>query len=242
MSWVASKASLSRVALAALLAAGAASAAADVIVVRSSGPSAKSYPPGRSLPDSARIVLRPGDSLVVLDRSGTRAFRGPGSFSPGGAVQAQTRSADSSSGRRARIGAVRTAGLDPQGPTTIWHIDVTQSGTICLANTSDVMLWRPDSAAAAAVTITAPGGESQSLQWPAGQATIAWPTALGIAHNGEYRFRQAGVAVPTTIRFKLLASEPADLQAVAAALIENECQEQLDLLVETAPGQDAPTG
>ena len=239
MSWVRNKPSLSRLALAALLVTGAASAAANVLVVRSSGPSAKNYAPGRSLPDNARITLQAGDTVVVLDRSGTRTFRGPGTFSPSAAVQAGTRTVTSSSGRRARIGAVRTAGLVPHGPT-IWHVDVTQSGTICLANTSNVMLWRPDSTQAANITITAPGGESQSIQWPAGQATIAWPTALGIANGGEYRFRQAGVAVPTRITFKTLASEPADLTAVAAALIENQCQEQLDLLVETTPEENAP--
>ena len=232
MSWVRNKLSLSRLALAALLVTGAASAAANVLVVRSSGPSAKNYPPGRSLPDNARIVLQASDTLVVLDRGGTRTFRGPGTFSPGTAARAGTRSAASSGDRRARIGAVRTAGLVPRGPT-IWHVDISQSGTICLASTTDVMLWRPDSTEAATVTITAPGGESQSLQWPAGQATIAWPAALGIANGGEYRFRQPGVAVPTRITFKTLASEPTDLTEVAAALIENQCQEQLDLLVES---------
>ena len=232
MSWVPNKPSLSRFALAALLVTGAASAAANVLVVRSSGPSAKNYPPGRSLPDNARIVLQPSDTLVVLARGGTRTFRGPGTFSPGTVAQSGTRSAASSGDRRARIGAVRTAGLVPRGPT-IWHVDVSQSGTICLASTTDVMLWRPESTEAATVTITAPGGESQSLQWPAGQATIAWPTALGIANGGEYRFRQPGVAVPTRITFRTLASEPTDLTEVAAALIENQCQEQLDLLVES---------
>src|ERR1044072_4364883 len=86
LSWDRNK--LGRTALAALLAAGAASAAANVLVVRSAGPSARPYPAGRSLADNARITLQAGDSLVILGPTGTRTFRGPGTFSPSAAVQA----------------------------------------------------------------------------------------------------------------------------------------------------------
>ena len=89
MSWDPSKSGLARLALVTLLVTGAATAAANVLVVRSSGPSAKGYPPGKSLPDNARIALRSGDTLVVLSGSGTRTFRGPGNFSPSAAVVAK---------------------------------------------------------------------------------------------------------------------------------------------------------
>jgi len=237
LSWDRNK--LGRAALAALLAAGAASAAANVLVVRSAGPSARAYPAGRSLPDNARITLQAGDSLVILGATGTRTFRGPGTFSPSAAVQAGPRTLAASDGRRARIGAVRNAGIVPRSPT-IWHVDVTQSGTICLAGTSNVMLWRPDAGVPTTLTITPPGGRARTAQWPAGQATLAWPSGLPIVNGGAYSFSQAGVAVPAQITFRTLGSEPADLQAVAAALIENGCQEQLEVLVETQPDQSAP--
>jgi hypothetical protein len=225
-----------RALLAAALATLAASAAANVIVVRSAGPSAKSYPAGRSLPDNARIILKANDSLVVLGAGGTRTFRGPGTFSPSAAVRAGQRTVASSDGRRARIGAVRSAGLVPQSPT-IWHVDVTQSGTFCLANSANLMLWRPDATLPTRLTITAPGGGAQSADWPAGQATLAWPPGTPIANGAVYSLRQRGVAVPTQITFRTLATPPANLEAVAAALIANGCQEQLDLLVDSAPGQ-----
>jgi hypothetical protein len=215
----------------ALLATGTVSATANVLVVRSSGPSAKTYPPGRSLPDNARITLQANDSVVVLANGATRTFRGPGNFSPTAAVQASTRAA-TADGRRARIGAVRNAGLVPRSPT-IWHVDATQSGTFCLASTSEVNLWRPDASQTVNLTITGPGGESQTVEWPAGQSVVAWPTSVGIADGGEYRLRQAGVAVPTRITFQALDSQPADIQAVAQALIANQCEEQLNVLVET---------
>ena len=226
--------SFGRAALAALLATAAASAAANVLVVRSAGPSARAYPAGRSLPDNARITLQAGDTLVVLGSTGTRTFRGPGTFSPSAAVQAGARTIASNDGRRARIGAVRNAGIVPRSPT-IWHVDVTQSGTICLAGTNNVMLWRPDAGAPTTLTITPPGGRPRSVQWAAGRPTLAWPSGLPIVNGGAYGFSQRGVAVPTEITFRTLATEPADLQAVAAALIANGCQEQLDVLVETQP-------
>jgi hypothetical protein len=239
LSWDPNKLSLGAVALAALFA--AAPAAANVLVVRSSGPSAGAYPVGRSLPDNAQITLRAGDSLVVLGPAGTRAFRGPGTFSPGTVARAGARTIASSDGRRARIGAVRSAGIVPRGPT-IWHVDVTQSGTFCLASARNVMLWRPDASTRTTLTLTGPGARPRPVTWAAGRATLAWPAGAPIASGSTYSFGQSGVAVPTQITFRVLASEPADLEGVAAALIANGCQDQLDVLVESQPDLGTPAG
>ena len=56
-----------------------------------------------------------------------------------------------------------------------------------------------------------------------------------LTSGGAYSFRTPGVAVPVQITFRTLAGEPADLDGVAAALIENGCEGQLDLLIETQP-------
>ena len=134
---------------------------------------------------------------------------------------------------------MRSARLVPASPPTIWDVDVTQSGTACLAGTSDVRLWRPDSSAPATLTIAGPGGTPHTVQWPAGAATVAWPPALAIADGAEYRLSLTGSPVPATIRVKTLSAPPADLPAVAEALIANDCPEQLDLLVATAPAVEA---
>jgi hypothetical protein len=227
---------LSRLALAALLATGAASAAANVLVVRASGPSAKGYPPGRSLADNAQIQLRAGDSVVVLTPRGTRTFRGPGTFTASASAQTGPQTVQASNGRRARIGAVRNAGIVPTAmPPTIWDVDATQSGTMCLAGSSELKLWRPDANDAATLTITGPSGQAQTVSWAAGADTVAWPAAVPLVNNGEYQLSLSGSPVPARIRVKTLSSRPTDLQAVAEALISNECREQLDLLVDTAP-------
>jgi hypothetical protein len=236
LSWVPNKARLGGALVAALLFAGAASAAANVLVVRSSGPSARAYPAGRSLPDNARIVLRAGDQVMVLAGGGTRTFRGPGTFSPGSA-QAGTRIAQNGN-RIARIGAVRSAGIVPRGPT-IWHVDVTQSGNFCLAGTANVMLWRPDASMPARLSIAGPAGAPRVVPWPAGQPTRAWPRGAAIANGATYSFSQAGVAVPTRITFRVLDTPLNDVQGVAEALIANGCEGQLDVLVESQPDQTA---
>ncbi len=234
--WGQSKARLSRVALTALLISGATAASADVLVVRASGPSASTYPAGRSLPDSARITLRGGDTLVVLDARGTRTFRGPGTFTPATAAAAAPRTAQTADNRRARIGAVRSAGIVPASPSSIWQIDVSQGGTVCLANTSEVTLWRPDASQTASLAI-AGSGASRTLNWPAGNVTADWPSDLPIANGARYQLSQSGTTVPTSITFRTLGSAPVDMQAVAQALIANGCQEQLDLLVDSAPAE-----
>ena len=56
-----------------------------------------------------------------------------------------------------------------------------------------------------------------------------------MARQAQYSLAQSGVAVPSRVTFRTLGSQSDDLTAVAAALIERECREQLDLLVDSAP-------
>lgn len=233
MSWVPNRSSLRAVA-AALLLTGAASAAASVLVVRSTGPSAQSYPAGKSLPDEAAIALKSGDTVIVLANGATRTFRGPGTFTATGPVRSGTGLAAASGNRRARTGAVRNAGIVPRSPT-LWHVDVTQSGKMCIADPENVMLWRPDAADTVAITVAPAGGAAQEIEWPAGQATLAWPSALAVEEGVEYRVAWAGREEPTRLTFATLDAVPTDISQVAEALIAEDCQTQLDLLVETAP-------
>jgi hypothetical protein len=226
LSWGPNSFALSRAAIAALVVTIAVPAAANVIVVRSSNPA---YPAGRSLPDNAQITLRANDTVVVLGAGGTRTFRGAGTFAASGLG---ARTAAASDGRRARIGAVRQGGIVPHGPT-IWHVDPNQGGTFCLLpNEPNIMLWRADGSSRGRVAITPPGGQALTLQWRSGETIIAWSPA-GALSDGTYTFTQEGVAVPTRITFRTLATEPTDLEAVAAALIANGCQDQLDVLVDS---------
>jgi hypothetical protein len=97
------------------------------------------------------------------------------------------------------------------------------------------MMWRPDPSGAATFTITAAGGATRNVRWAAGQSTAAWPATVPITNGASYTIAQSGVAVPATVTFRMLAREPSDTQSVAAGLIANGCQGQLDVLVETQP-------
>src|SRR3569623_2572415 len=92
LSWVQSNFK-ARFVIAAALAATAGAASADILVLRADGPAAKAFPPGKRLPDSARLVLKASDELIVLASRGTRTIRGPGKFVAGVAPPARVASA-----------------------------------------------------------------------------------------------------------------------------------------------------
>src|SRR3954453_15246086 len=144
------------------LAFGSTVAAANVVVVKSLGPSAKSYPPGKTLSETAKISLQGGDVLTVLGPARAQTLRGPGN------LDAKQVALASAAGQRGRFGALRAAEV-AHNPS-VWDIDVSQSGKICVTDPAKLQLWRPDSETAATVEIRSPEGKSQQLSWAAGAA------------------------------------------------------------------------
>lgn len=231
MSWGPSR-KVARALLAAALLATAGAALADILVVRSSGPSAQSFPPGKRLPESARIGLKPGDQLVILDGRGTRVIRGPGTFTAGLPSAAPAGSGPASQ-RRARIGAVRGAEAGELRPPSIWHVDIAKSSNVCVADPAKVNLWRADSANALILDIAGAGGRSKRMNWQPGSNILAWPSDLPVADGTEYRLSWKGGATPTALRFRTMPATPAGLEDMAQALIRNRCEAQLDRFIET---------
>jgi hypothetical protein len=208
-------------------------AAANVLVVRSSGPSAKSYPPGHRFADNGQVTLRPGDVLTVLGGQATRTLRGPGTF-PVSAGAAKV--ALASANRRGRFSAMR-AGETPPVPS-IWHLDITQSGKVCVADSAKLQLWRTESANKVTLSLTPTGGAARIVEWPAGQEVLDWPADLPITAEAAYTLSWSGSAEPSKLVFATLGPAPQDEQALAAALIARGCQNQLDALLETVPAAD----
>ena len=241
MSWVPSSV-FARPLLAAALLASATAAAADILVVRSTGPSARSFPPGKRLPETARITLRASDQVVVLDGRGTRIIRGPGTFTAGAPAIGRIASAGPAAQRRARIGAVRGVEAGEPRPPSIWHVDVARSSNICVADVSTVTLWRADPAAALTLAIAGQGGRGRQIVWQRGASTLAWPSDLPVADGSEYRLSWSGAAAPTTLRFRTMPAKPAGLEDVAQTLIRNRCEAQLDLFIETVKLPETPAG
>lgn len=208
-------------------------ALAKALVVRSAGPSAKTYPPGKALPDSAKISLKPGDSVTVLGPNATKTLRGPGTFP---ASSSSAEGLAMAAARRTRFGAMRSGDL-ALNPSP-WNLDISQSGTICIARGNVLKMWRPSSDDAAKLTITPSSGKSATVSWPAGKSTIDWPAALPISEGVDYQLAIKDGPSPETVRFAMMPAIPADAVDTAEALIQRGCQNQLDVLVaELGDGQ-----
>lgn len=208
---------------ASLLAFAAPAMAANQIVVRSSGPSAKVYPVGKQLAAGAKVSLRAGDSLTLLGAAKALVLQGPGSFqiAAGG---------DSDAFSRSRFSARRGPPL-PRGP---WAIDVEQSGQVCAAAKQPISLWRSAADADSTVTITGAKVKPVTVNWPAGDETLSWPSALPLNEGLTYRITIAGQSAPTEWKIASLSTLAMDRAATADALLKRGCQAQLDLLVERA--------
>lgn len=201
-------------------------AAANVVVVKSLGPSAKAYPPGKTLTETAKINLQGGDVVTVLGPASAQTLRGPGNF------DAKQVALASAAGQRGRFGALRAAEV-AHNPS-IWDIDASQGGKVCVSNASKLQLWRPDSETPATVQIHAADGTTQELNWAAGSTLAAWPAALPINNGASYEIEWPDSGEKSSLNFVSVPGTPGDLVGAAQVLIEKGCQKQLDLLVESA--------
>ena len=216
-----------RAAAAAAMLAAPAALMATPLVVRSAGPSAKAYPPGRAVGENTPVVLKAGDVVTVLAPSGARTLRGPGTFKVAGGGSAPAFNT------RSRFSAMRGPDVPPS--PGLWDVDVSRSGNVCLADPAQVILWRPAAAADATLQVIPAAGAGQPVAWPAGRLVQRWPQQLPIADGAEYSLKWADSGEPTRLKFKTLAAVGDDPTALAAALIDKGCQAQLDLLIKAAP-------
>jgi hypothetical protein len=208
------------------LAFGSIPAVASVVVVKSLGPSAKAYPPGRTLPESAKISLQGGDIVTVIGPSSAQTLRGPGSF------DAKQVALASAAGQRGRFGALRASEV-AHNPS-IWDIDASAGGKVCIADAAKLQLWRADSEAPITVQIRSADGQSETLSWAAGKALAPWPAALPVKSGAEYSVEWPDGGDSSKLEVVTVSNPPADLVGAAQVLLANGCQKQLDLLVESA--------
>ncbi|HEX8572760.1 MAG TPA: hypothetical protein VF759_08410 [Allosphingosinicella sp.] len=216
-------------AAAAMIAAPAGLLAAP-LVVRSLGPSAKAYPPGRAVGENSPIILKAGDVVTVLAPSGARTLRGPGTFkvASGGTAPAFN--------PRSRFGAMRGPEVPPS--PGLWDVDVSAGGNVCLASAGQALLWRPSAAADATLELVPAAGAAQKVDWAAGRLVQRWPAQLPIADGAEYQLKWAGESEAARLRIKTLAAEDSDPTALARAFIDKGCDAQLDRLLKVAPSED----
>lgn len=220
---------------------GTAQAAAAVLVVRATGPSAKIYTTGKALPDNSKITLKANDTVTLLDSRGTRTLKGPGTFDVSASAGGSTSALAALSGTNARrrtVGASRGDGAVRGAPTgatagrNVWQADIGRSGNVCMVAPTDIGLYRADADTAETIAIRdMASSKSASVEFAAGQRNASWPESLPIASGHQYEIRNGKNAV--TLTTKALARVPAGMEELAQSLIVNGCNAQLDVLVDT---------
>ena len=214
-------------------------ASAGTVVISASGPSARSYPAGRSLAAGSRIVLAPGDTLTVLDSRGTRTLRGPVTASAEASATTSNASfaalVATQNRRRARTGAIRGVAGAIARPDNMWYVNVAgEGGTFCVMDPAAVQLWRPDMQASATLAVSEEGGRSGSATFPLGQNTTAWPATLPIADGRSYTLSGQGLS-PRRVRFAVIDTAISDPASAYMALDAKGCAAQKQVLLGSLP-------
>jgi hypothetical protein len=250
LSWIDRTLALGATALA-LLSADVAVASAKAIVVKSSGPSAKAFSPGKAIADNSTVTLKAGDIVTLLDGQGTRVLKGPGTFSTTANTQTSANISTvmkNTGTRQVRTGAVRGSVSEaPLRPTNVWLVDTTKSATVCVADVNSVSLWTPTGEQGANITLTrVSDGKASPVALRPMQSVKAWPIAeLPITDGAQFRVSRDGVETPVTLRFASMGPNPLGVENTIAGFVRSGCNAQLDLLIETVSAQtaeDKPAG
>ncbi|WP_026091896.1 hypothetical protein [Porphyrobacter sp. AAP82] len=238
--------------LGALALAGAAlalpAAAMAGVVVKSTGPSATRYPVGAKIDDNATITLKPGDVVTVLTAQGTRVIKGAGTFRIGDRPQVAADRFASLTRKRAatrvRTGAVRgDLEGNPTNPS-LWYVDVTRSGTVCLYDLASVRLWRPG----APDTITyrmfnRENGAAVDVTFDETVTVAALdPIRLPIVEGATYSITGPDNSTSAQVSFVLLEGDFEAPDALAAALLDKGCTVQVDMLAAGLDDEAAASG
>ncbi len=227
---------------------------AEPVVIKYEGPNGQIFKPGKKLLSTAKISLKTGEVLTVLDERGTRTLRGPGTYSASSAISAGSVSNSNlatliktSSVRRARTGAVRGENIPSQTQLSpnLWYVDVSKSSKICVADFQNLQLWRSDSSKEQpSVTIAGASGGSATARFDQGRSTVRWPSTITPVDGGRYSISVPGNVGKTSIEMvKIDVTGEERLDTLASKLLDRGCQVQSELLAATfAQAEPAPVG
>ncbi|WP_447751567.1 hypothetical protein [Sphingopyxis fribergensis] len=224
-------------------------AAAQSMVVRSTGPSASKYPTGAKLKSGDKLTLVAGDKVVLMQAGKTRTLSGPGTFGASGTIQASqsmsgtvTRMLAKGPTMRSRGGFSRDAVIAP--PTelrapNLWLLDYREGGTFCVADPATLMLWRPNMEGDTALEIES-AGKKATVALVDGANFRKWPLDILPVQNGaDYRLSGAGLAAPVTVRFARMDAIPDTVEGSIDMLMAKGCSSQLNRLVDTMSEAEA---
>ncbi len=227
----------------------AGTAAAQSMVVRSTGPSAAKYPAGTKLKSSDKLTLASGDKVVLMQAGKTRTLSGPGTFGATGTVAASqslggnvTRMLAKGPTMRSRGGFSREGVT--QAPTelrapNLWLLDYREAGTFCVLDPAVLMLWRPNMVGDTALEIES-AGKKTTVAIVDGANFRKWPTdVLPVQYGTDYRLSGGGLAKPVTVRFSAVENAPDTVEGSIDMLMAKGCSPQLNRLVDTMSEAEA---
>lgn len=206
------------------------------VVVKSTGPSATRYPVGSKVDDNATITLKAGDVITVLTAQGTRVIKGAGTFRVGDRPQVAADRFASLTRKRAatrvRTGAVRDGLAEAATNPSLWYVDVTRSGTVCLYDLATVRLWRPGAEGTSTYRMfNRENGASVDVTFDEAVTVAALdPARLPIAEGAPYIITGPDNATSAQISFVLLQGDYEAPDALGEALIAKGCTVQLEAL------------
>ncbi len=213
----------------------AASAAAQAVIIRMTGPQGARLKPGAIIRPGEQ--LKAGEKVTLLGRSGTLVFSGPDVLTAdklaGKALTATPLPGTTAApDKHAKVAAVRSTGQvrkilpSAAGPSDIWSVVPGEEGTHCLPKGSLPEFWRSDVRGEKALIINGQdGGQLASAQWRGGEAWLVWPAAKGPAPFKTYKFVTGGVT--TELQFVHLDPEWSSVRALEQALADHDCSAQV---------------
>lgn len=205
------------------------------VIVKSSGPSAASFPVGKKMKDTDRITLKAGDTVTILTSGGTRVLKGSGTYRVGARGTSQrvrfanlTRRGSAS---RVTTGATRSGQGEVRSPN-LWYVDVTKSGKMCVSDLANVTLWRPEIKDDQTFIVGPKANDFHYHVTFDGSASTRRIDSerLALQEGAEYSITGPGGAEVTNVTFAVIEDTPNNAEAMAQSLIAKGCTLQLDLL------------
>lgn len=223
-------------------------AAAQSMVVRSTGPSAGKYPAGAKLKPADKLTLVAGDKIVLMQAGKTRTLSGPGTFGATGTVQASQSLGGNVTRMLAKGPTMRSRGGFSRGDAAeagearapnLWLLDYREGGTFCVLDPAVLMLWRPNMEGDTALEIES-AGKKATVAIVDGANFRKWPTdVLPVQYGTDYRLSGGGLARPVTVRFAAVENAPDTVEGSVDMLMAKGCSPQLNRLVDTMSEAEA---
>lgn len=219
-----------------LLMTAAFSAQAQQLVVIASGVPA--YKPGQVVKSGTAIEIPAGASITLVTETGQMVslkgpFSGPAKADGQGGGKGDAKLIASLSGllsgsgrETGSLGTMRAI-APPKPPTDAWVINTGKSGDFCVKAKGPVMLWRAKAGKTRTLTLKNLTDKSRSkAKWPAGSATLEWPSKVNLTEGARYLLRMKGSRAARKFKLHLVPGGLASDAHRAAWMARNGCEKQ----------------